>query len=86
MMEFLISQELPKTEFLPMMALPRMNAQWRISAPWSMMQGAPMYALGKTLASFATHTPSSGWSYSSAGRVAPSSRMKDFSSFSTSHG
>ena len=26
------------------MALPRMKAQWRISAPWSMMQGAPRRA------------------------------------------
>ena len=55
-MEFLISQELPNTEFLPMMAPPRMNAQWRISAPWSIMHGAPMYALSKIFASFAIHT------------------------------
>ena len=39
---FFSSVELPTTAFLPTMALPRIKAHWRTSAPWSMMQGEPM--------------------------------------------
>ena len=35
-------QELPTTQPLPTMALPRINAQCRTSASWSMIQGPPI--------------------------------------------
>ena len=50
-----------QTSPLPTIALPRMYAQWRISAPSSMMVGPAMNALGAMVAMQYTNTPGNGW-------------------------
>ena len=85
-MAFLTSTELPTTQFLPITALPRMKAQWRISAPWSMIVGPVMEAVGATMASRAIHTSLPARSYSSSLSDWPSLTTKAPISGSTSQG
>lgn len=83
---FFNSVELPTTAPSPIIAFPRINAQWRTSASLPMMTGPLMQAVGATLALLAIHTSSDGWSYSSSLKVCPSFRMKSPISGNTSHG
>ena len=84
--EPLSSVELPTTAPAPTMALPRINAQWRISAFSQIISGPARLALFAIFAFFATQMSFSSCIYLSFGSCSPSFIIKSESSQSASHG
>ena len=78
--------EFPTTAPFPTIALPRINAQWRISASSSIIHGPAINAVLATFAVFAIQTFSSTSSNFSFGSVAPNSLINALIFGSNSHG